>query len=100
MSELSVRHKMLKRDVTNSDITAQETSPCSVSHVSYKRDTACICCRPTAGNTRAATVDQYFLPAGCSAANPPHAAVEQRDRQTEMDGRTLDRFIDSAPHTM
>ena len=35
-----------------------------------------------------------------SAAKPPHtaAAVEWWDRQT--DGRTLDRFIDTAPHTM
>jgi len=36
---------------------------------------------------------------GRSAANPPHtaAAVDRWDRRT--DGRTLDRFIDPAPHT-
>jgi len=35
-----------------------------------------------------AAVDRYFLPAGHSAANPPHAAaaVDRRDRQT--DGQT------------
>jgi len=35
-----------------------------------------------------------------SAANQPHvaAAVDRRDRQT--DGRTLDRYVDPAPHTM
>jgi len=47
-----------------------------------------------------AAVDQYVLPAGRSAANPPHvaAAVERRDRQTGgwTDGSL---HIDPAPHT-
>jgi len=45
-------------------------------------------------------IDRYLLPAGRSAANPPHAeaAVERRDRQT--DGRTHDRCTDPAPDTV
>jgi len=41
-----------------------------------------------------------LLHAGCSAANPPHAAaaVDRWDRQ--IDRRTLDRYTDPAPHTM
>ena len=46
-----------------------------------------------------AAIDQYLLPAGPTAANPPHAAaVGKWDRQT--DGRTPYRFIDPALHTM
>jgi len=49
---------------------------------------------------RRAAVDRYLLPARRSAANPPHAAaaVDRRGRPT--DGRTPDRYIDPAPHTM
>jgi len=60
---------------------------------------------PTAaGRPVAAADDRYFLPARRSAANPPHtmAVVEWWDRQIDgqADGRTLDRFIHPAPHTM
>jgi len=49
---------------------------------------ACTCyAAPTA-------IDEYLLHAGHSAANPPHAAVGQIDRQK------LNCFIDSALHTM
>jgi len=48
----------------------------------------------------AGAVDRYVLPAGRSAANPPHAAasVERWGRQTdrETDGRTPDRCVDPA----
>jgi len=50
---------------------------------------------------RSFAIDRYLLPAGHSAANPPHAAaasVDRWDRQT--DRRTLDRFIESAAYTM
>ena len=42
----------------------------------------------------------WYLPTQHSAANPPHvtAAFDRWDRQT--DGRTLNRFVDSARHTM
>jgi len=43
---------------------------------------------------RRAAIDRYLLPAGRSAANPPHAVGQTRG----LDERTLDRFIDSAPH--
>ena len=54
------------------------------------------CCAPccggavAAGRPSSAAVDRSLLPAGRSAANPPHtaAAVDRRDRQT--DGRTAD----------
>jgi len=50
--------------------------------------------------TNLLVVDRYLLLAERSAANPPHAAaaVDREDRQT--DGRTFDRFVDAAPHTM
>jgi len=42
-----------------------------------------------------AAVDRYLLPAGPTAANPPHtAAAGKRDRQTPC------HYIDPAPHTM
>jgi len=48
----------------------------------------------------AGAVDRYVLPAGRSAANPPHAAAsdERWGRQTdrETDGRTPDRCVDPA----
>ena len=42
----------------------------------------------------------WYLPTQHSAANPPHvtAAFDRWGRQT--DGRTLNRFVDSARHTM
>jgi len=45
-------------------------------------------------------IDRYFQPTWRSAANPSAAvaAVDGRDRQA--DGRTSDRYIDPAPHTM
>ena len=52
------------------------------------------CCRAPG------TVDQYFLRIRCSAANPPHAAAAFDWWERLTDGRTPDRFIDSAPHTM
>ena len=47
-----------------------------------------------------AATDQYLLPTGCSAANllAAIAVVDRWDRQ--MDGQTLDRYIDPAPHAM
>jgi len=46
-----------------------------------------------------AAVDRCLLPERRSAANPPRAAqTDGTDKQT--DGRTLDRFIDPAPHTV
>ena len=48
-----------------------------------------------------AAIDRYLLvlPAGPTAANPPHAAAAgEWDRQT--DGRTPYRFIDPAPHSL
>ena len=42
-----------------------------------------------------AAVDRYLLPAGPTAANPPHAAAAgERDRQVPC------HYIDPAPHTM
>jgi len=45
-----------------------------------------------------AEIDRYLLPAGPTAANPPHAgaAVDKWDRQT--DGRTRYRYIDPAAY--
>ena len=47
---------------------------------------------------KAAAIDRYRMPAGPTAANPPHAAaaVNICDRQT--DGRTQDSFVDPAVH--
>jgi len=47
-----------------------------------------------------AAVDRYMLPAGRSTTNPPAAvaAVDRWDRRT--DGRTLNRYIDPAAHTV
>jgi len=47
-----------------------------------------------------AAIDRCLLSTGRSAVNPPGAvaAVDRRDRQA--DGRTPDRYIDPAPHTM
>jgi len=51
------------------------TSLCSASYVSCKRDTVRICCgAPCCGAGRAA-INQYFLPARPTAANPLHALV-------------------------
>jgi len=54
-----------------------------------------------ARSTPAAT-DRYLLPAGRLSANPPAApsllSIDGTDRQT--DKRTLDRYIDLAPHNM
>jgi len=82
------------------------TSPCSASYVSCKRDTARICCwAPCCGPCcGAAAIGQYLPPARRSAANSPHvaAAVAWWDRQTDRqtDGRTHDRFLDSSPDAM
>ena len=64
--------------------------PCCGRHGDGRR-----CC-----SAPAPAIDRYLLAAGRSAANPPATvtAVDWCDRQT--DGRTLDRFIDPAPHTM
>jgi len=45
-----------------------------------------------------AAVDRYLLPAECSAANSPLLSIDGTDGR--MNKRTLDRFIDPAPHTM
>jgi len=54
--------------------------------------------RPRLLQTRRAAIDRYRMPAGPTAANPPHAAaaVDICDRQT--DGRTQDSFVDPAVH--
>jgi len=59
-------------------------------------------CPPPHAAAAAATA-RYLLPAGRTAANPPHTAAagewdKQMDRQT--DRRTPYRFIDPAPHTI
>jgi len=68
--------------------TLQKASLCSASCVGFQRYTMLpvvmrrhCCCTP-------ATIDQYLLPTGRSAANPPHVAatVDRWDRQ--MGGRT------------
>jgi len=52
------------------------TSLCSASYVSCKRDTARICCCvPCCCGAGRAAIDRYLLPAGPTAANPPHAAA-------------------------
>jgi len=47
-----------------------------------------------------AAIDRYALPAGSSAANPPHAAVAAERQDRQVGGRTLDRYIDLARHTV
>jgi len=52
-------------------------------------------------STAPAAIDQYLLPTGRSAANPPVAvaAVDRWDRRT--DGRmAARRYIDLAPHNV
>jgi len=73
-------------------------------YLGCQRDIARICCCGP-GLRRCCcrapgAVDRYLLRVRCSAVNPPHAAAafDWWDRLT--DGRTLDRFIDPAPHTM
>ena len=53
--------------------------------VSCKRGTARICCcAPCCCGAGRAAIDRYILPAGPTAANPPHdAATGERDRQTD-----------------
>ena len=59
-----------------------------------RRAAAPCCC----GAGRAA-IDRYILPAGPTAANPPHdAATGERDGQT--DRRTAYRFIDAARYSV
>ena len=79
------------------------SSLCSASSLGCQHDTARICYvlrRRCCQAPVPAAVDRYLLPTRRSAANPPHtvAAVDRQDRRT--DGRTLDRFIDPALHTM
>ena len=61
--------------------------------------------------TGRSAIDRYLLPAGPTAANPPHIAVagewnRQTDGQTSgrtdirTDARTPYRFIDPAQHTL
>jgi len=55
------------------------------------------------GDAGRAVIDRYLLPAGLTAANPPHAAAAgEWHRRTERgtDKRTSYRYIDPAPHTM
>jgi len=50
---------------------------------------------------RGSASDRYLhLSAGRSAANRPHTAALFDRWDRPMDGRTLDRFIDPAPHTI
>jgi len=44
-------------------------------------------------------IDRYFLHAGRTAANPPHAVGTDRQTDRQTDGRTPNRFIDPAPLT-
>ena len=79
------------------------TSLCSASFLGCRHVTARICYvlrRRCCQAPVPAAVDRYLLPTRRSAANPPHtvAAVDRQERRT--DGRTLDRFIDSALHTI
>ena len=74
-----------------------KTFQSSASYVSWKRDTARICCcvpcclpcctdRSISLRTRRAAIDRYRLPAGPTAANPPHAVATADRWDRQMDG--------------
>ena len=81
----------------------RQTTLCWASSFGSQHDAARICCWLAAESidTRRPQLSiDICCPRPRSSANQPHAAaaVDRRDRQT--DGRTPDRYIDPAPHTM
>ena len=71
-----------------------ETSPCSASSLGSQRDTARICC-----SAPAPAIDRYLLPARGVLSSRPDTRRGCCQSMGQTDGRTLERFIDPAPHT-
>ena len=82
-----------------------QTSLCSASYVGCQRDTARVCCSAPAPATRRTCCTALSIDISCSQGaqqqthcTPLLLSMDRTDRRT--DGRTLDRFIDSAAHTI
>ena len=87
-----VRHPtvQLSRYYRRSRVENHNTSLYSTFYGGWKRDTARICCCAVAAGRRTCS-SRYYLPAGPTAAKPPHdaAAVYSWDRQTNRQTDTV-----------
>ena len=92
----------LPRRLHHSIHIPQKTTLCSASYVGCQRNPARICCR---GLCYWPAIDRCLLRAGPqqqTRRRPLLVSIDGTGRRTDgrTDRRTLDRFIDYAPHTM
>ena len=70
----------------------QSSPSSSASYITWAHGTACTCCCWPLACSKSA-IDQYLLPAGLTAANPP----PQRQTNSVTDGRLTDKRTDRHP---